>query len=255
MKKFVICFVAFAFVAAIAGATIARSMQDEAQAVRDYLNVVDAKLVKAKQANQSAKINLLHAEKNAALARWNKLQKSMEVAPAPLAPVTPPPIYVTVPPTPEVIRSGRGTALYIQGGLIAGLTGYSASVGYDLGEQPDTGIKIRLGADYLSGTNPVGNDPVKVVNAKIGAVYYITPYLPSVGLPITWYIGGDALYPAKVDRSRTGQWGVQTYVGANYDVPQFGIVNFELGYAALKYSVDQAALKGIVLKIGYGLIF
>jgi hypothetical protein len=255
MKKFVICLIAFVFVTAIATVSFGRTMQEEAQAVRNYLDTVDAKLVKAKKANQSAKINLLHAQKNAALARWNKLQKSMEVAPAAPAPVTPPPIIVTVPPTPEVIRSGRGIAAYVDAGLIAGLTGYSANVGFDLGEQPDTGLKIRVGADYISGNNPSNNDPMKAVNAKIGAVYYLTPYLPSIGLPITWYVGADGLYPAKVDRGRTGQWGVQAYGGADYDIPQLGIVNFELGYAAVKYSVDQPALKGIILKIGYGIIF
>lgn len=252
MKKFVVCLVAFVFVAAVASVTFSRTMQDEAQAVRDYLDIIDAKLVKAKQANQSEKINLLHAEKNASLARWNKLKASMKAAPAP---VTPQPIYVEVPPAQEVIREGRGIAIYINGGLDAGLVGYAVNVGYDISGQPDTGIKLRAGVNYLSGTNPESNDVMKAASVKLGAIYYITPYLPSIGIPLTWYIGGAALYPFKVNAGRTGRWGGEAYLGMNYSMPQMGVINFELGYGVLKYSDDQPGLRGIDLKLGYGILF
>lgn len=252
MKKFVVCLFALTFITAVASVTFGRTMEEEAVAVRDYINLLDAKLVKAKKANQSKKINLLHAEKNATLLRWNKLKAAMVVAPAP---VEPKPIIVNMPPTSEVIREGRGITLYINGGLDKGLIGYAANLGYDLSAQPDTGIKLRVGVNYISGTNPEGGDIMKAASAKLGAMYYITPYMPSVGIPLTWYVGACGLYPFKVNAGRTGRWGAEAYVGMNYAMPQMGDINFELGYGALKYSDDQAALKGIDLKIGYGILF
>jgi hypothetical protein len=34
-----------------------------------------------------------------------------------------------------------------------------------------------------------------------------------------------------------------------------GVINLEAGYGALKYDSAQSALKGMDLKIGYGLLF
>ena len=249
MRSFIVWLVVFAFVAAIASVSFGRTMEEEAQAVRNYLNIVDAKLVKAKKANQSAKINLLHAEKNATLARWSKLKASMK------APVTPQPIYVSEPATTEVIREGRGIAVYINGGLDKGLIGYAGNVDYDLSAQPDQGIKIRTGLTYISGTNPEGNDVMKAASVKLGAMYYISPYMPSIGIPLTWYVGAAALYPFKVNAGRTGRWGGEAYLGTNYAMPQMGTINFELGYGVLKYSDNQPGLRGLDLKIGYGIVF
>jgi len=260
MKKFVVCLIALAFVTVGAGVTFGRTMAEEAQAVRDYLNVLDAKLAKAKSANQSSKVNLLHIEKNATLSRWNKLKASLEPAPAAPVPstvvvVTPPPpapIVVINTPTPE---AGRGVAIYVNGGLDAGLTGFSGNLDYDLSGMVTQGLKARVGVNYVLGSNPTGNDDMKAVSAKLGAVYYLTPYLPAMGVPLTWYVGGAYLLPVKVNKGRTGKWGVEAYVGANYNVPEMGVVNFEVGYSGLKYADGQPALKGIDAKIGYGILF
>ncbi len=261
MKKTTVFLLAAAFVAATAVSSFATAMDDEKQAVRNYLNVLDAKLAKAKGAGQSAKVNQLHVEKNATLARWNKLKTQMEDAQRPII-VTPAPEPMVVNPTPVNItvvnptpEAGRGVAVYINGGLDAGLGGYSGNLDYDLSGKPSEGLKIRLGVNYISGTNPTGSDTMKAVFAKVGGIYYITPYLPSVGLPLTWYVGSAYLIPVKVDNLRTGKWGVEAYIGANYSVPEMGTVNFELGYAGLKYADDQPALKGIDAKIGYGILF
>jgi hypothetical protein len=244
MKKFVVCLVTLTFVTAIASVSFGRTFEDEKQAVRDYLDVLDAKLAKAKSAKQLAKVNLLHVEKTATLARWNKLKASVVPASAP--------VVIKVPAAAEV---GRGVAIYINGGLDAGLTGFAGNFDYDLSGLPVQGLKLRVGANYISGTNPTGNDSIEAVSAKIGAVYYITPYLPALGLPLTWYVGGAYLVPVKVNNTRTGKWGVEAYVGANYNIPEMGIVNVELGYSGLKYADSQPALKGIDLKVGYGIIF
>ncbi|MCX5748758.1 MAG: hypothetical protein NTZ10_00720 [Candidatus Saganbacteria bacterium] len=253
MKNFVIYFVALVFVAAVASVTLgSTAMEDEAQAVRNYLNVIDAKLAKAKKTTDAAKVNQLHAEKAATLARWNKLKASKVVAPTPATIiVNPTPVVIVTPPA----KAGRGLGLYINGGLDAGLIGFAGNLDYDLSGSVVQGLSVRIGANYLSGTNPNGNDSFKVVSAKLGAVYYITPFMPALGVPLTWYVGGAGLYPVKVSGGSTGSWGVEAYLGANYNVPEMGIVNFELGYSGLKYAADQPALKGLDLKIGYGIKF
>ncbi|MFA4858057.1 MAG: hypothetical protein WC901_05660 [Candidatus Margulisiibacteriota bacterium] len=264
MKKFVICLVALVFVTTLASVTFGRTIAEERQAVRDYLNEVDAKLATAKQANNKERVRLLHAEKSATLARWNKLRAEMEVVQAPV-PVPPTVVIVQQPaprPVPVVKKDtkavGRGVALYVNGGLDAGLTGFSGNLDYDLSGLPAQGLKLRIGGNYISGTNPVAGDIVKAVSAKLGFLYYITPYMPDMSLPLSWYIGGAYLYPVMVNAGRTGQggqYGLEAYLGTNFNIAEMGIVNFELGYSELKYSSAQTALKGIDLKIGYGIVF
>jgi hypothetical protein len=250
MKKTITILLAIAFVATAAMSSFgATAMDDEAQAVRNYLKVVDAKLAKAKKANQSAKVNQLHAEKAATLARWNKL-KASKVPPAPVI-VNPAPIVIINPPA----QTGRGVGIYVNGGLDAGLIGFAGNLDYDLSGVVTQGLSARVGLNYVSGTNPSGNDSMKAVSAKLGAVYYITPYLPNMGVPLTWYVGGAYLLPVKVNAGRTGKWGAEAYLGANYVVPEMGTINFELGYSGLKYADSQPALKGLDLKIGYGILF
>ena len=256
MKRTLVILLAIAFVATAAMSSFGRTLQEEKLAVRDYLNVVDAKLATAKAANNKARVKLLHAEKAATLARWYKLKEAMENA----EPVAPAPTQITVNPTPVIMvtppaEKGRGVGLYINGGLDAGLVGFAGNLDYDLSGLVTQGLSARAGVNYVSGTNPTGNDAMKAVSAKLGAVYYITPYLPDMGMPLTWYVGGAYLLPVKVNAGRTGKWGMEAYIGSNYVVPEMGIVNFELGYSGLKYADSQPALKGIDLKIGYGIIF
>ncbi|OGC24878.1 hypothetical protein A2291_01910 [candidate division WOR-1 bacterium RIFOXYB2_FULL_42_35] len=264
MKKFIVYLMVFALSTGLASMSFGRTMAEEMTAVRDYLNVVDAKLATAKQAKDTARVALLHKEKAATLLRWEKLKATMETpkppviirTPAPPPVViripAPPPVIVTVPNTKEV---GRGVDLYFNGGFNAGLVGFSGNFDYDLSGLPAQGLKMRVGANYITGTNPSGGDEMQAIFAKLGAVYYISPFLPELGMPLTWYLGGAYLIPVKVNDSRTGVWGLEGCVGANYNVPEMGVVNFEMGYGVLKYSADQAALKGVDLKIGYGITF
>jgi len=261
MKKKAIIFIAIiAIMASIATVAFGRTIEEERQAVRDYLNAVDAKLATAKQANNTARIDLLHAEKAATLARWNKLQIEKEKEkPAQ------PQIVIIQAPSPEVSYTGhatnevgRGVALYVNGGVDAGLIGYAANLDYDLSGLPARGLKLRVGANYISGTNPRGGDSMQAACAKLGAVYYITPFMPDFGMSLSWYVGGAGLYPVKVNAGRSGQsgqWGVEAYLGTNLSIPEFGLVNVELGYSGLKYTAAQPALKGLDAKIGYGLTF
>ena len=250
MKKLIVCLAAFALVAGISSVTFGRTVEEEKQAIRNYIEVLDTRIAKAQKIKDYAHENRLFAIKQAQLARLAKLDPTAIVAPAPA-------------PTAEIIKvyssaeadAGRGVKVYANGGYDAGLIGFAVNLGYDIFGKPNDGLALRIGANYLAGNNPNGNDLVKVASAKVGAIVYVTPYLPSVGIPLTYYVGGAYLMPFKVYGGRTGKWGVEAYFGANYDVPEMGIVNFELGYSGLKYAADQPALKGLDAKIGYGFNF
>ncbi len=253
MKKTLMILLAIAFLATMAMSSIARTQSEEIQAIKTYIQGLDKSIAKAHSAGQNARENRLFAIKQAQLARLAAFNAPKVVAPAP----------VIAPPAAEVIKvystaevgTGRGISVLLNGGLDAGLVGWAGNFDYALSNPPNQGTKIRIGVNYISGNNPTGNDTVKVLSAKLGACYYITPFMPSIGVPLTWYVGGAYLLPFKVYNDRTGKWGVEAYLGANYDVPEMGTVNFELGYGALKYAADQPALKGLDLKVGYGFVF
>ena len=250
MKKYIVCLVALVFVAAVASATFGRTVENEKLAINNYITVLDKRIAKAHKAGQNALENRLFAIKQAQLARLDALnpKKVVVTTPAPVAQV------IEVPAVAAIVPS-RGVAVYVNGGVDAGLVGFAANLDYAILGGFNEGIKLRVGANYLAGNNPNGNDLVKVASAKLGACYYLTPHLPTNGMPIAWYVGGAYLWPFKVYGDRTGKWGVEAYLGADYSIPEMGIVNFEIGYSGLKYAADQPALKGIDLKVGYGLAF
>ena len=253
MKKTIAMLLAIAFVATVAASSFGRTLEEEKTAVRDYLKVVDAKIIKFRKAGNTTKMKQMQAEKKATLARWEALKAKMEAeevsaAPAP-TPVAPAPV------AKAAASDGMGMVLGVNAGLDAGLFGFSGNLDYDLSSMGAAGLKVRVGGNYVSGTNPTGSDDMKAVSLKLGAIYNVTDYLQALGLPLTYYVGGAYLLPVKVNAGRTGKWGAEAYLGANYMVPDFGMINAELGYGALKYADTAAALKGLDLKIGYRYAF
>jgi len=101
---------------------------------------------------------------------------------------------------------------------------------------------------------PTGNDSYKMSNLRLGLVYSLD-MLKSADMPINWYLTGSFLYPWKVNAGRTGQWGAEVAIGGNYMVPDFGSIYGEVGYAGIKYTSTQPALKGISAAIGYAYNF
>ncbi|MFA5183815.1 MAG: hypothetical protein WC405_21130, partial [Syntrophales bacterium] len=99
MKKFIVYLFVVAFVASVASVAYGRTIDEEKTAVRNYLKVVDAKIIKYRKAGNKAKMTTLQAEKKATLLRWEKLKSQMEVAPAPTTPTPPPP-----PPAPISVK-------------------------------------------------------------------------------------------------------------------------------------------------------
>ena len=104
MKKAVVYMLVMAFVLSIVSVAFARTLEEEKAAVRSYLKVIDAKIVKYRKMGSKVKMVQLQGEKKNTLARWAKLQASMmaPVAPSPVAaPVLPPPPVVVVTRVPS----------------------------------------------------------------------------------------------------------------------------------------------------------
>ena len=173
--------------------------------------------------------------------------------PAPWVPPAPQPVAPAPAPKAPVPATGMGLSLGAKVGLSGGATGIIVDLDYSIASViADT--KIRVGGDYLSGTNPTGNDSYKMSNIRLGLVYSLD-MLKSSDMPINWYVTGSLLYPWKVNAGRTGQWGAEAAVGANYMVPDFGSIYGEVGYAGIKYTSTQAAIKGVSAAIGYSYMF
>lgn len=251
MKKYITIFVLAAFVVATAGVSFARTLEEEKTAVRNYLKVIDAKINKYRAAGNSVKVKQLQGEKKATLARWNKLKGEMEKAPVPV--VTPSPAPIAPAPVAAPAAAGMGMTLGLNVGVSAGLTAVTGVLDYSIsGIIP--GAKVRVGGDYLTGSN--GRDSsLKVVTLKLGGLYALD-MLKSSAVPIDWYIGGAVMVPVKVSGGRTGSYGLEAYLGGNYMIPDFGIINAQVGYSALKYgSTTSGAAKGVLATIGYGYSF
>ena len=177
------------------------------------------------------------------------------------------PVPVVIPnPEPQIqaapekqrtkIREGTGILLGINTGYDAGLFGVSGNLDYDLSNYGLTGLKIRAGGNYVGGVNTdAGPSLMKAVSLKLGALFNITDFLMGPGSPLTFYVGGAYLFPIKVNNGNSGKWGVEGYLGANYSVADFATVNFEAGYATLKYAENIVALKGMDLKLGVSTAF
>ncbi len=252
MKKAIAMFVLFGFVLTVASASFARTLEEEKQAVRDYLKVVDAKIVKFRKAGQKAKVAAMQGEKAVTLKRWEALKAQMETAvapaPAPWTPPAPAPVakapVVAEPTSAPVVSKAMGIDLTGKVGLVAGTLGYSIN---DI----LPGTKVVVGGSYVAGSNTTNSVDFKAVNLSLGATYAVTEWMTWSGIPGSWYVGGNFLLPVKVSASRTGKWGVEAVVGYNYMVPDFGTIVAELGYAGLKYSDTDPAQKGVNLSVGY----
>ncbi len=234
MKKLIALILSVALVAGLCGSTIAAPKKAVKKVAKKVVKPV--KKAPAKAAPKAAP---------APAAPW--------APPAPAPATTPAPAPAPTPAPAPVSSSTTGMGITLGGnvGLDAGLMGVAGNLDYDLTGLGLAGAKVRVGGNYISGTNPTGSTNVKAVSLKVGAIYNVTEYLKVLGLPLTYYVGGAYLLPVKVSGGVTGKWGAEAYLGMNYMIPGMGEVNGEIGYGALKYSDAAAALKGVDLKVGY----
>ena len=185
------------------------------------------------------------------------------IKPAPVPVVMPDPQPLPQPrlqPAPAKPRAkvpeGRGILLGLNAGYDAGLFGVAGNLDYDLTNFGATGVRVRIGGNYLGGVNPdAGTSLMKALSLKLGGLFNMTDFFTGSGQPLNFYIGGAYLFPVKVTGDDLGSGGTEAYLGANYVIADFGTINMEAGYASLKYSKNAAAVKGLDLKLGISTAF
>jgi hypothetical protein len=167
--------------------------------------------------------------------------------PAPVvipAPVAPAPVVKAAP-------ASMGMSIGVNVGVSGGLTAIGGVLDYSTAGIL-SGTKIRVGVDYLTGSNLTDTN-LKIVTAKIGALYALD-MLKSAAMPLDWYLEGAVAVPVKESGGRSGSYGLEAALGANYMIPDFGTINAQVGYSALKYGGAGAA-KGVLASIGYAYSF
>lgn len=267
MKKAIIFVVAMAVMASVTSVAFARTMEEEMSAVRDYLNVVDAKLATAKQNKNTERVALLHTEKTATLARWYKLKATMvtPAAPAPIPAPTPAPVVnVTTPapvvimPTPSAGLFGMGipvalSALYINTGqgTYSGTGGAKGEVILDdftgldnmLGLSPKA-IKYKIGVGVVDG----GGSGLKAIPVYAGG----TIALPMMG-GIEPYLVGGLNYVVYGNGKTSGNIGGDVGLGCKVDFG-FGIgkTGLELSWGAVRSNTVTA--KGVMFSVSQSIV-
>ncbi|MEK7376400.1 MAG: hypothetical protein AABZ57_04465 [Candidatus Margulisiibacteriota bacterium] len=173
------------------------------------------------------------------------------VRPMPSPVVTPTPAAPAPIAAAPAVTAGIGMCVGVNAGVSGGLTAIGGVLDYSTASIL-SGTKVRVGVDYLSGTN--GKDSnLKIVTAKIGALYALD-MLKSAAMPVDWYVEGAAAIPVKVSGAKSGSYGLEVAVGGNYMIPDFGTINAQVGYSALKYGGTSGA-KGVLVSLGYAYSF
>lgn len=266
-------FIVIAFVATVAGMAFGRTLEEERDAVRAYLKVVDAKIIKYRKARNTAKMKVLQAEKAGTLRRWEKLKAQME---AQVVPPPPPPTPVTPPPPPVVVKPApTGPAPLFGLGWNTVITGTYLNTGKGkinggLGARADLVVDDMIGVGSLIG---VSKDAVKY-KIGLGGFYgadinnnlikAIPLYLDGVlNLPAGWmggletYVGGGLNYTLYGSGRTTGSYGAQAYLGMKTDLGLgLGKTSFELGWSAIRAngSTPKLSAKGLTLSIGQNIV-
>jgi len=271
MKRTIALFIAIAFVATVAGMAFGRTLDEERDAVRAYLKVIDAKIIKYRKAGSTAKMKVLQADKAGTLRRWEKLKAQMtaQVAPPPPAAPVPPPPPVMVKPAPSgpaplfglgwntvitgtYLNTGKGK---ISGGLggradlvIDDMMGIGSMIGLS-----NNAVKYRVGLGVFYGADNY--------NRKIQALpLYVDGVL---NMPADWmggletYAGGGLNYTLYGSGSTVGSYGIQAYVGMKTDLGLgLGKTSFELGWSAIRAngSTPKTVARGLTLSVGQDLV-
>ncbi|MFA6431327.1 MAG: hypothetical protein WCV91_02955 [Candidatus Margulisiibacteriota bacterium] len=260
MKKYVNCLVVLAIMLAIASVSYGRTLAEEAQAVRDYLNVVDAKLATAKQANNKARVDLLHVEKSASLARWYKLKASMDVAPAPvervITKVITVPQQIAAQPVAKKSNGAFGWGLntmldgrYINTGKgsVAGSAGLMANVVLDdfigLGSMfgmSTNAVKFKLGMGYYAG----GGVGLKAIPVYAGGIINLPQWLGGQESFLT----GGLNYVVDGNGQTSGKIGGDVFFGITADMGLgLGKTGFAIGYNVIRSNTVSS--KGLSLSV------
>lgn len=259
MKKVFVYLLTAVFLISAASVVLAvRTLDEEKEAVRAYLKVVDAKIIKYRKAGNKAKVSQLQTEKQGTLARWYKLQSRMEksdITP-PVIVTTPAPVVITPTPPPGLFGMGVPTllsALYINTGKgsysgAGGLKGeviLDDFVGLDnLVGLSKNAIKYKLGVSVVEG----GGGGLKAIPIYAGGVIS----LPMMG-DIDTYLVGGLNYVVYGNGKTSGKIGGDAAIGARIDLG-FGLgkTGFELGWGVVRSNTVTA--KGLMFTVSQPLM-
>ena len=226
MKRYSLIVVLFFFVAAIASAAFARTLEEEKSAVRTYLQEIDAKIVKYRRQGNSAKVKQIQADKKKTLARWEKLKTELEDAQvAPASAPLPPTVEVQPIAAKRAGLFGRGWNTRLSGQyLYTGKGSLSGSVGLK-GElitgRPTDNLQYRLGLGYFQG----GGFGLKAVPIYVGGIYNMRQaWLRGAAV----YLTGGINYVIYGNGKTSGGIGGDAAVGINTELGRF-----EIGYSSL----------------------
>jgi hypothetical protein len=267
MKKILAIFVVTAFVLGLVGSVVsARTLEEERDAVRAYLKVVDAKIIKARTAGQKAKMVQLQKEKQGTLARWNKLKAQMEAGPtppapppAPFAPVTPPPARAAVSAAPAAALFGLGINTAWTGSYVStGKGSLSGSIGLSgdliLDDAVGLGPMVGLSANSVKYTVGLGGfyggGGLKAIPVRAGGIIMLPADMMG-GLET--YISGGINYVVYGNSTTTGKVGGDVSVGASFDLGMgLGKTGVALGYSIVRSKTVSS--KGLSLSVTQGLM-
>ncbi|MFH1386071.1 MAG: hypothetical protein ABIH50_00180 [bacterium] len=254
MKKAIIYLFVVAFVASIASVAVARTLEEEKAAVRAYLKVIDAKIIKYRKTGNTAKMKLLQSQKQGTLARWEKLKAQMEAAP--VAPVPPPPPAPRPMPkaaAPEAGLFGLGLNCDVAGMYIN--TG-SGQLGGGLGLKGDlvlddplalgtmvglsaNAVQYKLGLGYVQ-----GGGGIKAVPLYIGGVIMLPGDL--MGAPL--FVDGGLNYVVYGNGQKAGKIGGDVSVGVMFDLGLgLGKTAASIGYSVVRS--DTKTDKGLSITV------
>lgn len=258
MKKSIALFVAFAFVVTLASVVFGRTLEEEKQAVRDYLKVVDAKIVKYRKAGNTVKMKTLQGEKAGTLRRWEKLKVELtQVTPPPAA--VPPPIIKPAPAAEMGGLFGLGMPVVLGGsyintgkGLLSGSVGLTADwiVADFIGLGPMVGMSLDSVKYTLGAGGYYGGGGLKAIPLRAGGIIV----LPSEWLGgLETYLSGGLNYVVYGNNQTSGKIGGEAKIGINVDLG-LGLrkTGFELGWGAVRSSTVTS--KGIMFMVSQPII-
>jgi len=261
MKRTIALLVAVAFVVTLAGMVFGRTMEEERDAVRSYLKVIDAKIVKYRKAGNTATVKKLQGEKAATLRRWEKLKAEMEGSmiappPPPVAPVPPPPSVISPMGGAPTGLLGMGWNTSISAGYIMGKSTMVGRADLVLSDLLGIGSMLGMGEKAVSWRVGLGGASGNDINDK--SIKAIPVFFDGIlNLPadmmggIESYVGAGVNYTVYGTDKKTGTYGVQAFVGVQGDMGLGGKSFAEVGYSAIRAGdINKRSAKGISVSVG-----
>ncbi|OGC06856.1 hypothetical protein A2526_05465 [candidate division WOR-1 bacterium RIFOXYD2_FULL_36_8] len=242
MKRFIALLMLSAFIFSLVGISFGKTLEEEKTAIREYLNVLDTKILKYKKQGNAKKVKQLQAEKRAMLKRWDKTRGELiasEAVVSPLPPSPPPP-----PPPPKIKtremskgKLGWGIEASLEFGMIGGLLGLTANVvlpdPMKLGAMvglPEDSTSYKVGLGYVQG-NDINNSSWKAVPILFDGVVTFPVKILGHFSP---FVGAGVNYVVYRSAKATGSYGGQVYIGAEGDLGWGGKTFGEVGYSILR---------------------